>query len=67
MKTKAGELFNLHGNAFTRAFIRAGWHAIFVASDGGRLCRPLIIVADCKPRFIPEKHVPLLRGRKESG
>ena len=44
----------------------AGWHAIFVASDGGRLCRPLIIVADCKPRFIPEKHVPLPPGSKHS-
>ena len=30
-----------------------------MASDEGRLCRPLIIVADGMPQFIPEKHVPL--------
>ena len=30
------------------------WHQI-----EGRLCRPVIIVADGMPQFIPEKHVPL--------
>lgn len=52
---------------FVSIYEDEGWHAIFVASDGGRLCRPLIIVADCKPRFIPEKHVPLMLKSKADG
>ncbi|CAE7215078.1 rpc2 [Symbiodinium natans] len=52
---------------FVSIYEDEGWHAIFVASDGGRLCRPLIIVADCKSRFIPEKHVPLMLKAKADG
>ncbi|CAJ1354870.1 unnamed protein product [Effrenium voratum] len=52
---------------FVSIYEDEGWHAIFVASDGGRLCRPLIIVADGKPRFIPEKHVPMMLKRREEG
>eukprot|EP00913_Durusdinium_trenchii_P030440 g28515.t1 len=52
---------------FVSIYEDEGWHAIFVASDGGRLCRPLIIVADGKPRFIPEKHVPLMLKRPKDG
>lgn len=46
--------------AFVSIYEHEGWHAICVASDGGRLCRPLIIVDDQRPRFVPEKHVPLM-------
>lgn len=42
-------------------------HAIFIACDAGRLCRPLIIVQDQKPRFTPEKHVPLMMRKPEDG
>eukprot|EP00931_Biecheleriopsis_adriatica_P063853 TRINITY_DN38747_c0_g1_i1.p1 TRINITY_DN38747_c0_g1~~TRINITY_DN38747_c0_g1_i1.p1 ORF type:complete len:1196 (-),score=225.56 TRINITY_DN38747_c0_g1_i1:24-3611(-) len=52
---------------FVSIYEDEGWHAVFVASDGGRLCRPLIIVADGKPLFIPEKHVPMLLKRPEDG
>lgn len=45
---------------FVSVYESESWHAIFVASDGGRLCRPLILVADGKPRFDPVVHVPLL-------
>merc|ERR1712194_592998 len=44
-----------------------GWNAIFIASDGGRLCRPLIIVANGKACFDPAVHVPLLQKKKEAG
>eukprot|EP00930_Biecheleria_cincta_P046228 TRINITY_DN31884_c0_g1_i1.p1 TRINITY_DN31884_c0_g1~~TRINITY_DN31884_c0_g1_i1.p1 ORF type:complete len:1203 (-),score=178.11 TRINITY_DN31884_c0_g1_i1:56-3379(-) len=52
---------------FVSIYEDEGWHGIFVASDGGRLCRPLIIVENGKPCFIPEKHVPLLLRRPEDG
>jgi len=52
---------------FVSIYEDEGWHAIFVASDEGRLCRPLIIVADGMPQFIPEKHVPLMLKRPEEG
>mmetsp|Transcript_89509 Transcript_89509/g.186995 ORF Transcript_89509/g.186995 Transcript_89509/m.186995 type:complete len:1198 (-) Transcript_89509:105-3698(-) len=52
---------------FVSIYEHEGWHAIFIASDQGRLCRPLIIVQDGKPRFIPEKHVPLLMKKPEEG
>lgn len=52
---------------FVSIYEHEGWHAIFIASDGGRLCRPLIIVSDGKPRFEPLKHVPLLAKKPEQG
>jgi len=52
---------------FVSIYEHESWNSIFVACDGGRLCRPLIIVADGEPRFIPEKHVPLLLKRPEDG
>merc|ERR1719223_1223986 len=39
---------------FVSIYEHEGWRAITIASDGGRLCRPLIIVADDgRPRFNP--------------
>lgn len=52
---------------FVSVYESESWHAIFIASDGGRLCRPLILVKDGKPRFDPEKHVPLLLKRPADG
>jgi len=52
---------------FVSIYEHEGWHAVFIASDAGRLCRPLIIVADGKPRFDPEKHVPLMMKHPEDG
>mmetsp|Transcript_6488 Transcript_6488/g.15811 ORF Transcript_6488/g.15811 Transcript_6488/m.15811 type:complete len:1189 (-) Transcript_6488:33-3599(-) len=52
---------------FVSIYEHEGWHSIIIASDGGRLCRPLIIVTDQKPAFIPEKHGPLLLKKPEGG
>lgn len=52
---------------FVSIYENESWNAILVASDGGRLCRPLIIVADGKPRFDPQKHVPMLLKRPQDG
>merc|ERR1719188_609819 len=52
---------------FVSIYEHEGWHAIFIASDAGRLCRPLIIVENGKPQFVPEKHVPLMTKSKADG
>eukprot|EP00928_Gymnodinium_smaydae_P061236 TRINITY_DN45368_c0_g1_i1.p1 TRINITY_DN45368_c0_g1~~TRINITY_DN45368_c0_g1_i1.p1 ORF type:complete len:1198 (-),score=214.06 TRINITY_DN45368_c0_g1_i1:248-3841(-) len=52
---------------FVSIYEHEGWQAIIIASDGGRLCRPLIIVENGKPAFEPEVHVPLLAKRPEDG
>lgn len=52
---------------FVSIYEHEGWHAIWVASDGGRLTRPLIIVKNQKPCFVPEKHVPLMVKPKSQG
>jgi len=52
---------------FVSIYEHETWNAIFIASDAGRLCRPLIIVVDQKPRFVPEKHVPLMARSQASG
>jgi len=58
-----------HGRVgeFVSIYEHEGWHSIIIASDGGRLCRPLIIVKNQKPAFDPEKHGPLLLKSKEEG
>lgn len=40
-------------------FVNESHRAIYVASDGGRLCRPLIIVENGIPRF-KTKHMKML-------
>lgn len=52
---------------FVSIYEHEGWHAIFIASDVGRLCRPLIIVSNGKPRFDPATHVPLMIKKKADG
>lgn len=52
---------------FVSIYEHEGWNAVFIASDGGRLCRPLIIVANGQPRFDPAVHVPLMVKPKEKG
>lgn len=52
---------------FVSIYEHEGWHAIFIASDAGRLCRPLIIVKDGKPCFDPDKHVPLMMKKPADG
>jgi len=63
------QMLRRHGRVgeFVSIYEHEGWHAIFIASDAGRLCRPLIIVSDQKPRFVPEKHVPLMMKKPEDG
>eukprot|EP00429_Kryptoperidinium_foliaceum_P095383 CAMPEP_0176186648 /NCGR_PEP_ID=MMETSP0121_2-20121125/1979_1 /TAXON_ID=160619 /ORGANISM="Kryptoperidinium foliaceum, Strain CCMP 1326" /LENGTH=1173 /DNA_ID=CAMNT_0017525141 /DNA_START=50 /DNA_END=3571 /DNA_ORIENTATION=- len=52
---------------FVSIYEHEGWHAIFIASDAGRLCRPLIIVQNGKPQFDPAKHVPLILKPRDAG
>ena len=37
-------------------------NAIFIASDGGRLCRPLIVVEGGQSRLVPQTHLSLLQS-----
>lgn len=41
---------------FVSVFIHYGQHSIYIASDGGRVCRPLIIVEKGRPR-VETKHI----------
>eukprot|EP00929_Paragymnodinium_shiwhaense_P118575 TRINITY_DN90492_c0_g1_i1.p1 TRINITY_DN90492_c0_g1~~TRINITY_DN90492_c0_g1_i1.p1 ORF type:complete len:1191 (-),score=260.04 TRINITY_DN90492_c0_g1_i1:192-3764(-) len=52
---------------FVSCYEHESQNAVMIASDGGRLCRPLIIVQDGKSRFVPEVHVPLLTKPKSDG
>lgn len=52
---------------FVSIYEHEGMNAIIIASDGGRLCRPLIIVQDGKIRFDPAVHAPLMCKRPEDG
>lgn len=56
-----------HVGEFVSIYEHDVWRAIFITSDGGRLCRPLIIVKDGNPRFVPKKHVPLLMQDPSKG
>jgi DNA-directed RNA polymerase III subunit RPC2 len=43
-------------------FVNQSHRAIYIASDGGRLCRPLIIVENCQPRLSLTHMEKLERG-----
>ena len=45
---------------FVSIYTHEALKAIFIASDGGRLCRPLIVVEEGQSKLIPEKHLVLL-------
>ena len=45
---------------FVSIYKHEALNAIFIASDGGRLCRPLIVVEQGKSRLDPQKHLLLL-------
>jgi len=51
---KIGEFISIYHHANTKSVI--------IASDAGRLCRPLIIVEQGKMKFVPAVHIPLLAG-----
>eukprot|EP00927_Polykrikos_kofoidii_P028729 TRINITY_DN25000_c0_g1_i1.p1 TRINITY_DN25000_c0_g1~~TRINITY_DN25000_c0_g1_i1.p1 ORF type:complete len:1285 (+),score=203.20 TRINITY_DN25000_c0_g1_i1:75-3929(+) len=63
------QMLRRHGRVgeFVSFYEHEGWQAVMIASDGGRLCRPLIIVEDMKPKFVPEIHVPMIMKRPEDG
>lgn len=42
---------------FVSIYQHEALNAIFIASDGGRLCRPLIVVENALPRLIPAVHL----------
>ncbi|PKI83324.1 Ret1p [Malassezia vespertilionis] len=52
-----------HMNAFVSIYINSHHHTVHIASDGGRICRPLIIVECGKPR-VTNEHMLLLRERR---
>lgn len=58
-----------HGRVgeFVSIYEHEGWNAIFIASDAGRLCRPLIVVENGRPRFDAARHVPLLTKSQKDG
>jgi DNA-directed RNA polymerase III subunit RPC2 len=45
---------------FVSIYKHEALNAIFIASDGGRLCRPLIVVEQGKSRLDPQIHLSLL-------
>ncbi|KAF7297157.1 DNA-directed RNA polymerase subunit beta [Mycena indigotica] len=45
---------------FVSVFINHHHKAVHIASDGGRICRPMIIVENGRPRVTPE-HIALLK------
>ncbi|KAM0786053.1 DNA-directed RNA polymerase III subunit [Microbotryomycetes sp. NB124-2] len=50
-------------NEFVSIYVNTQQQAIHIASDGGRICRPMIIVEDCVPR-VKDIHIKLLREKK---
>merc|ERR1719191_1669137 len=52
---------------FVSIFHHEVWKAVMIASDGGRLCRPLIIVQNGKAKFDPAIHVPKMMKKPEQG
>jgi DNA-directed RNA polymerase III subunit RPC2 len=48
---------------FVSIYINHHQRVIYIASDGGRICRPMIIVEGGKPRVTSE-HMKLLKGKK---
>ncbi|ORY86026.1 hypothetical protein BCR35DRAFT_302666 [Leucosporidium creatinivorum] len=50
-------------NEFVSIYVNIQQQCIHIASDGGRICRPLIIVEDGKSR-VKEVHMRLLREKK---
>ncbi len=52
-------------NEFVSIYTNIQQQAIHIASDGGRICRPLIIVTDGQPR-VKDVHMKLLREKKMS-
>ena len=47
---------------FISVYKHEALNAIFIASDGGRLCRPLIVVENGIPKFEPQTHIPQLES-----
>ncbi|KAG5645621.1 DNA-directed RNA polymerase III subunit [Asterophora parasitica] len=45
---------------FVSIYINNHHHAVHIASDGGRICRPMIIVEDGRPK-VSSKHIALLK------
>lgn len=48
-------------NEFVSVFPNHSNHCVYIASDGGRMCRPYIIVSDGKPR-VTERHIQELNN-----
>eukprot|EP00917_Polyrhabdina_sp_WS-2016_P007527 GHVP01016885.1.p1 GENE.GHVP01016885.1~~GHVP01016885.1.p1 ORF type:complete len:1169 (+),score=208.31 GHVP01016885.1:1983-5489(+) len=52
---------------FVSIYTNEGHKAIYIASDGGRLCRPLIIVEDGKPHLTEAHMLQMRRGELTFG
>ncbi|CED85369.1 beta and beta-prime subunits of dna dependent rna-polymerase [Phaffia rhodozyma] len=50
---------------FVGIYINHHHRTVYIASDGGRICRPMIIVDDGVPR-VKESHIALLKAGKKS-
>lgn len=50
---------------FVSIYTNSHLHAVHIAADGGRICRPMIIVENNKPRITTE-HIRLLKKRMKT-